>query len=168
MLARRILEVLRTHLSNSTRRPKLLINSRTDVAIAVHADGVHLTSSPGEVTPAQVRQLYSGAGLPPPAIGLSCHTVADVIAARGLKSEDELCFAPDPASTPDLILFGPVFEKRVGNQLIAEGSGLKLLRQACATASPIPVLALGGITEENASACIDAGAAGIAGIRLFL
>lgn len=150
------------------RRPKLLINSRADVAIAVGADGVHLTSSPGELTPEQVRQLYSGAGLPPPVISLSCHTLADVIAARGLRSEDDLCFAPDPATTPDLILFGPVFEKRIGDQVVAEGSGLKLLGQACAAAAPIPFLALGGITEENTAECLNSGAAGIAGIRLFL
>jgi thiamine-phosphate pyrophosphorylase len=167
-LARRILETLRMHAPDPTRRPKLLINSRADVAIAVRADGVHLTSSPGELTPAQVRQLYSTAGLSPPTVSLSCHTLADVIAARGLRSEDELCFAPDPATTPDLILFGPVFEKQVINQRVSEGSGLELLRQACAAAAPIPVLALGGIIEPNATACLTAGAGGIAGIRLFL
>lgn len=170
-LARRILEALKTHAPDPGRRLKVLINSRVDVAIAIHADGVHLTSSPDELTPAQFRQLYSDAGLPPPTISLSCHTLADVITARGahagLQPADALCFAPDPATTPDLILFGPVFEKRVGDQLIAEGSGLKLLRQACAAGSPIPVLALGGVTEESADNCIAAGAAGIAGIRLF-
>ncbi|HXE06923.1 MAG TPA: thiamine phosphate synthase [Acidobacteriaceae bacterium] len=190
-LARRILEVLRTRSPgapsvrglgapfirdrqgagewevNRSHRPRLLINSRVDVAITVNADGVHLTSSPGELTPEQVRALYVSAGLPLPTVSLSCHTLADVIAARGLRSEEELCFAPDPATTPDLILFGPVFEKRVDDQLVTEGSGLKLLRQACAAASPIPVLALGGITEENAAVCLEAGAAGIAGIRLY-
>ncbi|HWB33024.1 MAG TPA: thiamine phosphate synthase [Acidobacteriaceae bacterium] len=191
-LARRILEALRASQSQNEsqsgpfmrghqdshewgskdhNRPRLLINSRADIALAVRADGVHLTSSPGELTPAQVRALYSSAGLPPPVVSLSCHTLADVIAARGPHSEDELCFAPDPAATPDLILFGPVFEKRVGGELISSPGpeeGLALLRQACAAASPIPVLALGGITEENTPACLAAGASGIAGIRLFL
>ncbi len=176
-LARRILEELRggPFIPRTSRDewgtnrpgPKLLINSRADVAIAVRADGVHLTSSPGELTPAQVRALYVAAGLPLPIISVSCHTLAEVIAARGLRSEDELCFAPDPAATPDLILFGPVFEKRIGDEPVVEGSGLKLLREACAAAAPIPVLALGGITEENGAACLEAGASGIAGIRLF-
>lgn len=170
-LARRILDVLREHApdhsSRAGSRPKLLINSRADVAIAAGADGVHLTSSPGELTPEQVRALYTEAGLPLPTVSLSCHTLADVIATRGLRSGDDLCFAPNPATAPDLILFGPVFEKRVGDEPVAEGSGLKLLREACAAAAPIPVLALGGVTLENSAACLDAGASGIAGIRLF-
>lgn len=176
VLARRILEAVRTHARNPSQRPELVINSRADIAIAVRANGVHLTSSPGELTPVQVRELYSGAGLLPPTISLSCHTLAEVIAARGLKSEDDLCFAPDPANAPDLILFGPVFEKRVAHscpsesadQLVASGSALDLLRQACAAAAPVPVLALGGVTEENAADCLAAGAAGVAGIRLFV
>jgi thiamine-phosphate pyrophosphorylase len=158
---------------DKSSRPKLLINSRADVAIAVGANGVHLTSSSGELTPAQVRELYSSARLPPPTVSLSCHTLAEVIAARGLRSEDELCFAPDPATAPDLILFGPVFEKILAGPAarsemrIAEGSGLDLLRRACAAAVPIPVLALGGITDGNAAACLAAGATGIAAIRAF-
>jgi thiamine-phosphate pyrophosphorylase len=40
------------------------------------------------------------------------------------------------------------------------------LRRVCAVAK-LPVLALGGVNEENAEACMDAGAAGVAGIRLF-
>jgi len=153
ILARQILEALRTHASDPMRRPKLLINSRADVAIAVRADGVHLTSSPGELTPTQVRQLYSDAGLPPPTISLSCHTLDDIARAAD--------------STPNLILFGPVFEKQVNNQRVTEGSGLELLHQACAATSPISVLALGGVTEENAADCLAAGAAGIAAIRMF-
>jgi thiamine-phosphate pyrophosphorylase len=193
-LARNILETLRAHMPDRAspggpfiprasrdewggvaRRPRLLINSRADVALAVRADGVHLTSAPGELTPAQVRALYASAGEPPPIVSLSCHTVVEVVAARGSHSDAGLCFALDPATAPDLILFGPVFEKRIADhsapkssdQLISSGSGLELLRQACAAASPVPVLALGGITEENTSACLAAGAAGIAAIRMF-
>src|SRR5439155_319658 len=60
-------------------------------------------------------------------------------------------------------VFGPVFEKKD-----APGSlpaGLETLREACR--ADIPVLALGGITLNNARSCLDAGAAGIAAIRLF-
>ena len=153
-LTRRLLATLRAH----NPAPKLLINSRADVAIAACADGVHLTSSPNELTPAQVRALYASAGLPEPAISLSCHTLDEV--ARAASS------APD--ERPTLILFGPVFEKVVGNKLVTAGAGLDLLRAACAAAVPVPVLALGGVTRANTAVTLAAGAAGIAAIRLFL
>ena len=168
-LAHHLLATLRAH----NPAPKLLINSRANIAIATCADGVHLTSSPNELTPAQVRALYTAAGLAAPIVSLSCHTLDEV--QRAASS------APD--GRPTLILFGPVFEKVVaeiaapevqvtvksnGNKKISEGTGLDLLRAACAAAAPIPVLALGGITRAKTEACLDAGAAGIAAIRLFL
>jgi thiamine-phosphate pyrophosphorylase len=63
----------------------------------------------------------------------------------------------------DFVVFAPVFEK----DTVAGGAptGLRALRQACR--EKIPVMALGGVTLENAGACAEAGAAGIAGIRLF-
>ena len=57
----------------------------------------------------------------------------------------------------------PVFEKKDAPQ--ASPAGLDGLREACR--QKIPVVALGGITLKNARACLDAGAAGIAAIRLF-
>ena len=157
-LARKLLAVLRS----KPHPPRLLINSRADVAAAVGADGVHLTSATGSLTPADICQLYASAGLPHPIVSVSCHTLAEVAAAR--------------ESAATLILFGPVFEKVVAaheaqqatETLIAEGIGLNLLHLACAAAAPTPVLALGGITPENTPAAIAAGAAGIASIRLFM
>ena len=138
---------------------KLLINSRTDIAVATHADGVHLTSAPGELTPAQVRTLYAQAGLPAPVVSLSCHTLEEVTQAANSSEE----------ARPNLILFGPVFQKIVPQEnLTLPGTGLDLLHSACLAAAPIPVLALGGITEQTTPACLAAGAAGIAAIRLFL
>jgi thiamine-phosphate pyrophosphorylase len=148
-LGRTLLAVLRTRDS----APKLLINSRADVAVAIGADGVHLTSAPGSLTPGEVRRLYDSAGLREPIVSVSCHTLAEVNRAR--------------ESSATLILFGPVFEKRIGAELVSEGTGLDLLRDACIAAGPVPVLALGGITPDNTSACVAAGAAGIAAIRLF-
>jgi thiamine-phosphate pyrophosphorylase len=133
---------------------KLLINARADVAIAARADGVHLTAHPDELTPEQVRALYDHARLTSPVVSVSCHTT------------DEIKRACDNGA--NLILFGPVFEKRAGDQLIAHGLGIEALLEACRAAHPVPVLALGGITKENASACVEAGAAGIAGIRTFV
>jgi thiamine-phosphate pyrophosphorylase len=154
-LTRKLLGVLRSH----PRPPRLLINSRADVAMAAGADGVHLTSAPDALTPRQVRRAFASAGLPAPTVSVSCHTMAETVQAR--------------ESGADLILFGPVFEKVVSGApapdlSLSEGVGLNLLRTACTAAAPVPVLALGGVTETNAQACLDAGAAGIAAIRLFL
>jgi thiamine-phosphate pyrophosphorylase len=159
-LTRKLLAIFRA----GANGPKLLINSRADVAVATQADGVHLTSEPGGLTPADIRRLYTSAGLPRPIVSVSCHSLADVAHAH--------------ESNATFILFGPVFEKVVAHAKesesshatetrIAEGIGLNLLHLACSTAAPTPVLALGGITPENTDACLAAGAAGIAAIRLF-
>ena len=132
---------------------KLLINTRADIAIAAQADGVHLTSQSEGLTPAQVRQLYAQATMPEPIVSTSCHSIAEVERARSLGT--------------NLILFGPVFEKRVDGRVVTEGVGLDVLRLACTAAGEAPVIALGGITEENAATCVEADAAGVAGIRLF-
>lgn len=149
-LGRSILSELAETQSSRTR---LLINSRADVAIAIGAHGVHLTASENELTPKQVRALCAHAALAPPVVGVSCHTPDEVNRARDNRA--------------DLILFGAVFEKRVGDRLITAGVGLDALAAACLAARPVPVLALGGITTENMAACLAAGAAGIAGIRCF-
>ena len=148
-IARRMLSVTR----GSHSRTKLLINSRADVAIAVAADGVHLTSAPGSLTPTQIRELYGRAGVSEPVVSVSCHTLDEVAAAR------------ETGAT--FVLFGPVFEKRVEGQIVAEGSGLSLLREAVEVAGHVPVLALGGVTPGTVADCCGAGARGIAGIRLF-
>ena len=158
-LAREILRAI----AEANSPTKLLLNSRPDIAIATSAHGVHLTAAPGELTPAQVRRLYARslyatANRPPPIITISCHTLEDIHRAR--------------TSQADAILFAPVFEKRafekiIAGQTITPGQGLDRLRTACLAASPIPIYALGGVTLENAPACLNAGAAGIAGIRLF-
>lgn len=145
-VARRMLDAVR---GTSTR---LLINSRLDIAVATAAHGVHLTSSPGELTPAQVREVYAAADLPQPVVSISCHSLAEVELAR---------------NEADLILFAPVFHKTAGGEVVTAGVGLETLRAACVAAAMTPVYALGGVTWENADACLEAGAGGIAGIRLF-
>jgi len=136
----------------SQSRTALLINSRTDVALAVHAAGVHLRSS--DINPRDATALWGrGAGAPArelsprdPVVGVSCHSPAEVAQAA--------------ASAAAFAVFGPVFEKKD-----ATPAGLNLLKEACR--AHIPVLALGGITLANAHSCLAAGAAGIAAIRLF-
>ena len=147
-LAVAMLVVLRE--SGST---KLLVNGRPDVAVAAGADGVHLTAQEGELTVAQVREVFEAAGAGTPGISVSCHTLEEVRRAG--------------ADGADFILFGPVFEKRVEGEMVGEGVGLEKLQEACDAADRMPVLALGGITWPRAELCIEAGAAGVAGIRLF-
>lgn len=135
--------------SSSTR---LLINGPAEVAIRARAHGVHLpTTAPA--TPEDVCRAYAEAGLPNPTVTLSCHTLPEVRHAL--------------LHHPDAILFAPVFGKVVAGRLVTPAIGLEALRAACEIASPTPIYALGGITKENTPQCLDAGAQGIAGIRLF-
>ncbi len=133
---------------------KLLINSRADVAVTTGAQGVHLTAAPGELTPTQVRKIYAAVNAPAPIVTISCHTLEEVRRAALHK--------------PEAILFAPVFGKTVTGGAVIAAAGLDRLHEACIAAAPTPVYALGGVTQENAPSCIEAGAEGIAGIRLFL
>lgn len=131
---------------------RVLINSRSDVALACGADGVHLRSD--DISPAQARALWTtraanGRQEGAPVIAVSCHTLSDVAQAACERAS----FA----------VFAPVFEKKM--DLNTHPTGLEPLRDACL--QKIPVFALGGITLQNARACAHAGAAGVAGIRLF-
>ena len=153
-LAREAIRIIGQGKLTTDHRPlptALLINSRTDVALAAKAAGVHLRSS--DISPQEVRLAWRGAGAPArelspqnPLITVSCHSPAEVIQA----ATNHATFA----------VFAPVFEK---NDTLA--NGLEPLRQACL--AKIPVLALGGVTLQNATSCMQAGAAGIAAIRLF-
>jgi thiamine-phosphate pyrophosphorylase len=132
-------------------RTQLLINSRTDVALACGAHGVHLPSN--DLSASEVRSIFARAGRSEPVIGVSTHSALEVASAE--------------AHSANFAVFGPVFEKSGSANL----EGLEQLRRIChraeAAQPPMPVWALGGITQENAQQCIAAGAAGIAGIRLF-
>lgn len=138
-LAKRLLNAIR----EAGGATKLMLNGTAAMAQWAGADGVHLSST----TFAQNLQTHYGL-----TVSVSCHTLADVRRA---------------CEFADLILFAPVFEKRVDGEVVVPGVGLDALREACAVAEGLPVIALGGVTAENAQVCLDAGAAGVAGIRLF-
>jgi len=133
----------------------LLVNSRTDVALAAKTAGVHLRSN--DLTPQEVRAVWKcGARVPArelsppvPLTAVSCHSPQEVAQAA--------------ANQATFAVFAPVFEKTDSPDAIP--AGLDQLREACR--AQIPVLALGGINMQNAKLCLDAGAAGIAAIRLF-
>ena len=133
-------------------RSRLLINSRTDVALAVGADGVHLRAD--DVAPHEVRRVWEASAQQPLTtdrflVAASCHTAADVSRAESGQA--------------DFVVFAPVFGKRGAAN--TPPAGLAALQEACR--AKIRVLALGGVTIDNAASCLNAGAAGVAGIRLF-
>ena len=143
-------EVLRAVRDNSTTT-KLLINGRADVALACGADGVHLPA--GEIAAPEVRVLWMRSSDRRPLIGVSAHSADDVRDAQ--------------AQGADFAVLAPIFEKA---QTCTPGIGLEALRTACAEAAAagrFAVLALGGVTLSNARSCVEHGAAGVAGIRLF-
>jgi thiamine-phosphate pyrophosphorylase len=177
ILARRVITAIRTHSSSipgyGLAGTRLLINSRTDVAMAVGADGVHLRSD--DISSHEARKIWNcacGMGalareagsdsvlnvaepstqiatICNPLIAVSCHSIAEVLLAE--------------KEAADFAVFGPVFKKKDAPKTAL--SGLDTLREACR--QKIPVFALGGVTLENAHACLRAGATGIAAIRLF-
>jgi thiamine-phosphate pyrophosphorylase len=135
------------------RGTKLLVNvsSSESAALALEAgaDGVHLAGTPLPGAASSVRKAFRSTS---PIMSVPCHSLADIDVACGERV--------------DLILFSPVFEK-LSAGFSHPAQGLESLRLACAAARGTPVLALGGVAIGNASGCIAAGAAGIAGIRLF-
>jgi thiamine-phosphate pyrophosphorylase len=119
---------------------KILVNTRVDVALAAGAHGAHLPAN----SPAIVvwRRIVPAGFI----LGQSCHSKDEVREATGA----------------DLLVYGPVFATPGKGTPV----GLESLRTV-STLSTVPVFALGGVTRENAQACIEAGAAGVAAIRMY-
>ena len=129
-----------------SRGSLVLINERTDVAIASGADGVHLKSDAPSV--ADARRV----------------TPARFVIGRSVHSLDE-ARATANAGGCDYLLFGTVFPSRSkpdGHPT----AGLQALQLVCDSVR-VPVLAIGGLTETRAADVASAGASGIAAISLF-
>ena len=141
----RVLFELVARVAEITRgsRTRLLVNDRSDIARAAGADGVHLTtqSLPADV----VRKIFGAEFL----IGVSTHSLEEARLAR--------------AAGADFVVFGPVFEKRG----YGAPQGVDKLAEVTRALGEFPVVAIGGITLDNVDECFQAGARGIAAIRLL-
>jgi thiamine-phosphate pyrophosphorylase len=125
---------------------RVLVNDRADIARASGCDGVHLSTRSLEAQ--SVRRTFGEEFL----IGVSAHTLAEAHAAR--------------EGGADFAVFGPVFDTP-SKRAYGSPLGLEALRGAARSLSPFPLVALGGISEGQVGEVMRAGAAGVAGIRLF-
>ncbi len=129
---------------------RILVNDRLDVALSEGAGGVHLSEN--SLPLPEAKRLVRAQALSQDfLIGVSCHSLE---AARSAAS-----------GGADYLFFGPIFSTP-SKAAFGAPQGLERFAEVCRAVS-IPVLAIGGITLANASACLAAGASGIAAIRLF-
>ena len=119
---------------------RILVNTRTDIAMVCGAGGVYLPANSPMPRSIVPRDFL---------IGASCHSIGELRIAE--------------QEGADFAVYGPVFDAPGKGPAI----GIEGLREATRSVR-LTVYALGGINAENAARCIEAGAYGIAGIRLFL
>jgi thiamine-phosphate pyrophosphorylase len=131
----------------ATFRSSVIVNDRADIARISDAAGVHVGQD--DVAPRAARAMVG----PDAIVGFSTHTLEQVRAA-----------CAEPVS---YIAVGPVFgtqTKDTGYHAV----GLELVSAAAKAAGSIPIVAIGGITQENARSVIDAGASAVAVISDLL
>jgi thiamine-phosphate pyrophosphorylase len=124
----------------------LIINDRLDIALAAEADGVHIGVNSLPV--AAVRRVLG----PDKIIGYSAHAIDEALRAQ--------------ADGADFVTFGPVYPtpSKAG---YGSPCGVKKLAEA-ASALEIPVIGLGGISQQNGSEVLSANIQGIAVISAIL
>jgi thiamine-phosphate pyrophosphorylase len=129
------------------RGVQLLINDRVDAALAVGAQGVHLGQD--DMPPEAARRLLG----PEAVIGYSAHNIEQAIAATRLPI--------------DYLAIGPIFTttSKSDTAPVLGLDGLRSVRQAIGT---FPLVAIGGISQANARAVIEAGADSVAVISALL
>ena len=122
-----------------------IVNDDMELALALDADGVHLGQEDGN--PGEARQRLG----PDKLIGISTHTLEEALAAQ--------------AAGADYIGFGAIYP--TGSKEISHLAGPGLLAEVRPHVS-IPMVAIGGITRDNAPAVIDAGSDCIAVISAVM
>lgn len=122
-----------------------IINDDPAVALAVDADGVHLGQE--DIPVDSARKILGKDKI----IGISTHNMEEVTEAKKLDV--------------DYIAFGPIFQSPT--KMVTSPHGIEGLKQIRAEVS-VPLIVIGGITQENASAVINAGADAVAVISAIL
>ena len=124
-------------------KTSVLVNGRGDVAVEANADGVHLPEN--GVPVGAVRRIIPNGFL----IGVSCHDISSAMKAK--------------TDGADFVTMSPVFDTpRKGTPV-----GLEMIADCVRQLDEFPVIALGGINEDNIDAVINTGAAGFAAIRML-
>lgn len=126
---------------------RLIINDRVDIALAVGADGVHLGQT--DLSPVEARRLLGDDVM----IGHSTHNIEQLRSAVNMPI--------------DYVAIGPIFAtatKQDHDPIV----GLDLVRVARETVGDMPLIAIGGITSENAASVVAAGADSVAAISTLL
>jgi thiamine-phosphate pyrophosphorylase len=126
---------------------RLIINDRVDIALAIHADGVHLGQD--DLSPAAARQLFG----PDAIIGHSTHNLAQALEAVQLPI--------------DYLAFGPIFPTGTKSDT-SPVVGLAALKEVTTAINKKPLVAIGGINSENAAEVIRNGADSVAVISCLL
>lgn len=149
-----LVEAALERVARSGSRSRVLVNDRLDVALTGRAGGVHLSENG---IPAVDARRLRDEFFPSPVerrgflVGVSCHSLGSALAAARAGA--------------DYIYFSPIF-KTPSKANYGPPQGLEALARVAAAVA-IPVVAIGGITAENARDCLRAGASGVAAIRLF-
>lgn len=150
MSGREMAELVAEALRLVPRACRVVVNDRLDVAMAADAGGVHLGEAGLPVN--EVRRLVQERNLQSDFhVGVSTHSLEAAMEAQKAGA--------------DYLIFGPVFATP-SKSGYGTPQGLGELERVCQSVS-LPVLAIGGVTLENAGACLAAGACGVAAIRLF-
>lgn len=129
------------------RGVRIIINDRIDIALAVGAIGVHLGQD--DLPPEEARKLMGNDAI----IGYSTHTVSQAIAASSLPV--------------DYLAIGPIFKTgtKANPDPVVGLEGLRVVRKAI---GDMRLVAIGGITPENAGGVVEAGADTVAVISSLL
>ena len=126
---------------------QIIVNDRVDIALALGADGVHLGQS--DLSPEAARELLGDNAV----IGFSVHSIEQVEAAMDLPV--------------DYLGVGPVFSTstKENPDPVISLDGLRRTREV---AGEISLVAIGGITLDNASEVLEAGADAVAVVSALL